>query len=568
MRMLRADGSIIWGRNTIRIKKAADGTALGYDGALEDITGRVDAERGLQASERRLVQILEAVPLGILVSDKDGQLVYANAGVTKILGRPPILGRVSLTGRHPGKSNGLYQAYIAGTDQLYPLERTPLVRALSGEESNVDDMEIRLGDRLVSITVKGAPILDGDGKVVAAVVAFIDTSDKKFMEAQLRQTSKMEAVGQLAGGIAHDFNNLLTVIMSYSSMLMETLEPGDQREDVHEISLAADRAAALTRQLLAFSRQQVMQPRVININAVVVEVENMLRRLIGEDIDLLTSLAPDVARINVDPGQLQQVLMNLTVNARDAMPNGGRLIINTSNAELSGEAADGNPRTGEGHYVMLAVSDTGEGMAKEIQQRMFEPFFTTKEQGRGTGLGLSTVYGIVKQSGGEIFVYSEVGHGTTFKVYFPCIAASADERPPSVETAEVPHGTETILLVEDDDNVRSLSTRLLRGYGYTVLVAASGVEALTIASNPLAIIDLVMTDVVMPGMNGRSLLEQLVETRPRMGALLMSGYTDDDVLRRGVLHGETAFLQKPFTPEQLARKVRSVLDRPSIEPAA
>jgi two-component system cell cycle sensor histidine kinase/response regulator CckA len=557
VRLRRADGTVIWVRDTTHVKRDPDGKALLYEGVLEDITARVEAEHALQANERRLVQILEAAPLGILVSDGEGHLVFANAGAEKILGKGvfPEAGVEMLA--------EVYQAYVAGTDELYPVERMPLVRALAGERVAVDDMEIHQEDRVISLHVQGAPILDKEGKIIAAVVGFFDTTEKRSLETQLRQASKMEAVGQLAGGVAHDFNNLLTVIMSYSAMLLADLDPSDPvHADLQEIAAAADRAAGLTRQLLAFSRQQVMQPRVIDINAAIGDVQNMLRRIIGEDIELVTSLDPDVGRINADPGQLEQVLMNLVVNARDAMPSGGRLTISTSNSELASETTPGAlDAAPDGDYVMVAVSDTGAGMTPAVQQRLFDPFFTTKEHGRGTGLGLSTVYGIVKQSGGEIYVYSEVGHGSTFKVYFPRFTPSGEEIEIAAETREVPRGTETILVVEDDKNLRELVARVLSSLGYTVFVAASGVEALAVASTPHTPIDAVLTDVVMPGMNGRELVEKLVELRPEIGILLMSGYTDDDVLRRGVLQGERAFIQKPFTGDQLARKVRAVLDR-------
>jgi two-component system, cell cycle sensor histidine kinase and response regulator CckA len=299
---------------------------------------------------------------------------------------------------------------------------------------------------------------------------------------------------------------------------------------------------------------------VININAIINDLENMLRRVIGEDIELVTSLDPAISRINVDRGQLEQVLMNLVVNARDAMPEGGRLSISTSSTELSAGFPAGALNAPAGAYVMIAVSDTGMGMTREVQQRLFDPFFTTKEQGRGTGLGLSTVYGIIKQSGGEIFVYSEVGAGTVFKVYFPRLSSGSEEHPEDVKRREIPRGSEAILLVEDDPKLRVLAVRLLKKFGYEVLVAACGVEALAIASDPQTLIDAVVTDVVMPGMNGRELVEKLLESRPGLPSLLMSGYADDEILRRGVLQGDTEFLQKPFTPEQLARKVRAVLN--------
>ena len=563
VRMRRADGAVIWVRDTTHVKRAPDGTALLYEGVLEDITDRVEAEHAVQASERRFIQILEAAPVGIMVTDKKGHPVFMNAAAQGIFGKGVAKGANLID------LNEIYQAYLAGTRELYPSERMPLLKALTGETTSVDDMEIHRDNRVISLHVQGAPLLDSERKVMGAVVGFFDTTEKRSLESQLRQASKMEAVGQLAGGVAHDFNNLLTVIMSYSAMLLDRLSPGDAiHEDVQEIALAADRAAGLTKQLLAFSRQQVMQPRVININEVIEGLEKMLRRVIGEDVEFHTSLDPGIDKINADPGQLEQVLMNLVVNARDAMPSGGRLSISTSNSALSTESATGSLLPPDGDYVMLAVSDNGTGMTREVQQRLFDPFFTTKDQGRGTGLGLATVYGIVKQSGGEIYVYSELGEGSTFKVYFPRFVETGEPRIHQLTSKEVPRGSETVLLVEDDTNLRYLVARVLRGCGYTILVAASGAEALAIAEDPKKSIDAVITDVVMPGMNGRELVEKLVAARPGIGFLFMSGYTDDDVLRRGGLQGESEFLQKPFTPDQLARKVRGVIDRPTVGSAA
>jgi two-component system cell cycle sensor histidine kinase/response regulator CckA len=390
-----------------------------------------------------------------------------------------------------------------------------------------------------------------------------DLTNQSQLEEQLAQSQKMDAIGQLAGGIAHDFNNLLTVIMSYSSLLLTDFEAGDpRRADLEEISNAASRASGLTKQLLAFSRKQLLEPRVISVNTVVMGIEKLLRRLIGDDIELKATLDPDVAFINADPGQLEQVMINLAVNARDAMPEGGHLHITTANTVLSKEHTDRHLEAAPGKYVELAITDTGTGMTKEVQQRVFEPFFTTKGQGKGTGLGLSTVYGIVKQSGGDVWVYSEPEHGTTFKVYFPQVledAVTAEAGPQEKENA--PKGDETVLIVEDDAALRTLAARVLEGAGYTVLLARNGIEALAIASGHDGSIDLVATDVVMPKMNGRPLVEKLLETRNDMHVLFMSGYTDDEVMRRGVIDGSTAFLQKPFTPAQFARKVRDVLDQ-------
>ncbi|MGI8402388.1 MAG: PAS domain S-box protein [Gemmatimonadaceae bacterium] len=562
VRLARKDGTVIWTRDTTHVKRDTDGSVILYEGALEDITDRVKAEGDLHANERRLTQILEALPLGILVSDNEGHIIFANAAAQQILGKgvspdAPVTDQARV-----------YQTYVAGTNQLYPVERNPIAKALRGEAISIEDCEVREGGRVVSLSVQGAPIVNSEGTIVAAVLAFSDVTEKRSLEGQLRQASKMEAVGQLAGGIAHDFNNLLTVIMSYGSMLLERLDAQDEsRQDVQEITAAADRAAGLTRQLLAFSRQQVLQPRVMNMNAVIGDVEKMLRRIIGEDIELHTSLAPDLATINADPGQLEQILMNLIVNARDAISAGGRVCITTSNAEASSEPGAAAPASG-GPYVVLSVTDTGEGMTAEVRQRLFEPFFTTKAPGRGTGLGLSTVYGIVEQSGGEIYVDSELGKGSTFKLYFPRFVQSDAPQGEVAPVNESSRGAETILVVEDDANLRSLVARVLTGRGYTVHVADTGAAGLAIASNPSVHIDAVITDVVMPGMNGRELVERLLDVRPTMGCLFMSGYTDDEVLRRGVQRGETAFLQKPFTPEQLAQSVRSVLDQAIIHSAA
>jgi signal transduction histidine kinase/CheY-like chemotaxis protein len=399
-----------------------------------------------------------------------------------------------------------------------------------------------------------------EGRIEATVR---DLTRQRRLEDQLVQAQKMEAVGQLAGGVAHDFNNLLTVIMSYSSMLLADMGANDSvRGDIQEISDAAQRAAALTRQLLAFSRKQVLQMRPVNVNAVVTDVETMLRRLIGEDILLTTHLDPGLALINADPGQLEQVLINLAVNARDAMPGGGDLTITTDNVELSDEHGERYLGAAPGNYVMLAVTDTGSGMAKEIQQRLFEPFFTTKGPGKGTGLGLATVHGIVKQSGGDVYVYSELGHGTTFKVYFPRLTKATPTTPVHEHRAIAPGGSETVLLAEDDDAIRTLGARVLGALGYNVLVARTGGEALRIVAEHKGRIDLIATDVVMPEMNGSQLVERVLEARPGIRVLFMSGYTDDEVMRRGVIDGQTAFLQKPFTADLLAHKVREVLDVP------
>ncbi|MEK9133353.1 MAG: ATP-binding protein, partial [Pseudomonadota bacterium] len=377
----------------------------------------------------------------------------------------------------------------------------------------------------------------------------------------LRQAQKMEAVGQLAGGIAHDFNNMLTVINGYSDVLLQALPADDaQRDSVTEIRQAGERAATLTRQLLAFSRRQVLELRVLDVNAVVTNVDKMLQRLIGEDITLVTVLKSGLGCVKADPGQLEQVIVNLAVNARDAMPQGGKLTIETGNVDLDETYAGQRFFVQTGPYVMLAVSDTGFGMDAETQKHIFEPFFTTKEKGKGTGLGLATVYGIVKQSGGYVWVYSEVGKGTTFKVYLPrvpdAIASAGHKTQPSRSVL----GSETILLVEDDALVRTLTMKVLQGGGYTVLAAPNGDDAIRIFRTHPSPIHLIVSDVVMPFVSGREMAASLVALNPDVKVLFMSGYTDDTIVRHGVVEMGVPFLQKPFTPTGLLRKVREVLE--------
>ena len=379
-------------------------------------------------------------------------------------------------------------------------------------------------------------------------------------EAQLHHSQRLEAVGILAGGVAHDFNNLLTAIMGFGQLLERRLSDGDPaRGNVREILRAADRAAGLTRQLLAFSRQQVLEPKVLDLNGVILNLDKMLRRLIGEDVDLVTAAGDGLGRVKADPGQLEQVLMNLAVNARDAMPEGGRLTIETGNVELDEAYARARLEVRPGPYVLLAVSDTGCGMPPEIKARIFEPFFTTKERGGGTGLGLSTVHGIVKQSDGHIEVYSEVGQGTTFKIYLPRVTEVVQE--PKIARSDEGNviGGGTILLVEDDDTIRLVMRQTLELCGYTVLEASDGSAAIGLVEAPDCHVDLLLTDVVMPLMSGPDLAERIARTRPELPVLFMSGYTDRALVHHGLRRPGTAFLQKPFTPDLLARKVQAML---------
>jgi two-component system, cell cycle sensor histidine kinase and response regulator CckA len=395
------------------------------------------------------------------------------------------------------------------------------------------------------------------------------TEEKKAEEAlaqsleQLRQSQKIEAVGRLAGGVAHDFNNLLTVITGYCELMMIKIGEGNPLlQDLQEVSKSADRAAGLTRQLLAFSRRQILQPKVLEIDTLVPEMDKMLRRLIGEDIDLVTILGADAGKVKFDPGQIEQVIANLVINSRDAMPDGGAITIETANVELDQAFVRKHGGAWPGPHVMLAVSDTGCGMSPEILSKAFDPFFTTKEKGKGTGLGLSTVFGIVNQSGGCIYVYSEPGRGTTMKIYLPRVTGETSPKDEKRDAGfeDRLHGSETILIVEDEETLRKLASSILEGYGYTVLTAGDGEEALQLLSDRQGIPHLVLTDVVMPKMGGRGLSDRIKSIHPGTRVLFMSGYTDNAIVHQGVLNPGVSYLQKPFTPKALARKVREVLD--------
>jgi two-component system, cell cycle sensor histidine kinase and response regulator CckA len=389
-----------------------------------------------------------------------------------------------------------------------------------------------------------------------------DVTERKHLEQQLLQAQKMEAVGRLAGGVAHDFNNLLTAITMSTDIAIRKLDPADPvRRHIEEIRKAAERAASLTRQLLAFSRKQILQPRVIDLNYLVEDSTNMLRRLIGEDIEVHTKLEPGLDQVLADPWQIEQVLMNLMVNARDAMPGGGRIIIETASVYLDEEYSSFHLAAQAGHYVMLAVSDTGCGMDEVTRARIFEPFFTTKEVGKGTGLGLSTVYGIIKQSGGYIWVYSELGIGTTFKIYLPRIKRDVDVEESTESDAKTARALDTVLLVEDEAVLRNLAQEILEMSGYRVLVAATGEEALHISKQHEGEIHLLLTDVVMPGISGPELETKLKAQRPAIKVLFMSGYTDEAIVQHGVLNENVDFIQKPFTAISLLKKIREVLDK-------
>ena len=497
---------------------------------------------------RTLTVAVEQSPAAVVVTGTDGRIEYVNRRFTEITRytRSDVL----------GKTPRVLQSGLTPVEVYEDLWGT----ITAGREWTGVMQNRRKDGQLYWDAATISPVRDAAGAVTHFVAIKQDVTAQRLLEDQFRQAQKMEAVGRLAGGVAHDFNNLLSVITSYSEILLEDLGPADpRRADLDEIRKAAGAAAGLTRQLLAFSRQQVLQPRVLSPNAVIEGVDKMLRRLIGEDVELETVLARDTGAIKADPGQIEQVIMNLAVNARDAMPEGGRLTIATSNVELDSIYTGDHIPVTPGPYVLLAVTDTGVGMNAETKRRLFEPFFTTKEKGKGTGLGLATVYGIVKQSGGFIWVYSEVGQGTTFKIYLPRVP-EAPTAPEPVRSPESLRGTETILIAEDSPAVRSAARQVLERLGYAVLDAPNGAAALDVGTRHSGALQLLLTDVVMPEMSGRQLAEQLSVVRPGLKVLYVSGYTDDAVVRHGVLEQGIAYLEKPFTPGRLARKVREVLD--------
>ncbi|HYL46200.1 MAG TPA: CHASE4 domain-containing protein [Candidatus Limnocylindrales bacterium] len=429
-------------------------------------------------------------------------------------------------------------------------------KAISGEAVTY---EIEFHTRVFESHVQ--PLRSSEGDIVGVIGVALDITDRKRLADQLRQSQKMQAVGELAGGIAHDFNNLLMVMKGHAEMLLDQLpSAGPVRHSVEQMQHAAERAEGLTRQLLAFSRRQVLQPRVLDLNEVVGGMIKMVSRVIGENIELAFLPGSNLARVKADPSQMEQVVLNLVVNARDAMPGGGRLTIETSNVEIDRNYGARHAGMAAGPYVMIVVSDTGSGMDAATQARIFEPFFTTKGPGKGTGLGLATVYGVVKQSGGFIWVYSEVGRGTTFKIYLPQVVAEVEKRVEARKSAGPPTGNETILFVEDEDSVRELVREYLTAAGYHILEAADGEQALKIASEYTGPVHLLITDVVMPHLSGRELAARISPSRSDLKVLFISGYTDDSIFRSGVLEGGMAFLQKPFNLKTLAQKVREVLD--------
>ena len=533
------------------IKGQVDGPLLFQ--SIRYAVERHASETALRQSEQRYRQLAENIKEAFIVIELPTfKVLYLSHMWEEIWGRPV---------------QDAYEDSSLWLDAIHPDDRANVVDGQSAIESGESFTSVFRVVRPDGSTrwARGRlfPVLNEKQEVYRMVGLIEDITDIRHTEEQLLQAQKMEAVGRLAGGIAHDFNNLLTVILGYSDFLAEDLGAEHRSiASVNEIRTAAQSAERLTRQLLAFSRRQILQPQSLDLNDVLRRVDGLLRRVIGEDIVLHKNLRTPLPRVNADPGQIEQVIMNLAVNARDAMPHGGRLTIETAVAELDEGYVARHTGSVAGPHVMVAVSDTGHGMDEATQKRLFEPFFTTKEPGKGTGLGLATAYGIVKQSQGSIWVYSEIGRGSTFKIYLPATSASPADRLPAKAASGSLWGTETILVVEDQIEARSVIRETIRRRGYVVIEAANGAEALQISQNHVGPIHALLTDVVMPGMSGRRVAELLQAQRPSLRVIYMSGYTDDAIVHHGVLEAGISFVQKPFTAIALLQKIREALDAP------
>jgi two-component system cell cycle sensor histidine kinase/response regulator CckA len=544
-RALWPDGSIHWQAAKGRVFYDDGGRTTRMTGITMDINERKLAEERL----RLQAAALEATANAIVITDCQGMILWTNPAFTE------------LTGYAAEEAFGHSPRFLSSGKHDHAFYKKLWQEITTGNTWQGEIVNRRKDGTLYTEEMTITPVHASGGEITHFVAIKQDVTKRKLLEDQFRQSQKMEAVGRLAGGVAHDFNNALAVITSYAELLQMKMPPDEPlRKHVQQVLKASDRAASLTRQLLAFSRKQTIEPSVLDLNSIVTEVDKMLRRLIGEDIELSFKNGSDLKCVKADRGQVEQILMNLAVNARDAMPDGGKLVIETANVELDEIYVRQHPFAKTGRYVMLSVSDTGCGMNKEVQAHIFDPFFTTKEVGKGTGLGLSTVYGIVKQSDGHISVYSEVGKGATFRIYFPEVQAVVDSPATESVVNPLPSGTETILLVEDEDSLREVTRDFLQNGGYEVLEADSGESALELTKQYQGRLDLLLTDVIMPGISGRQLADQLVPSRPEMKILFMSGYTQELVGHHGVLNPETVLLEKPFGVESLLTKIREVLD--------
>jgi PAS domain S-box-containing protein len=547
MQALKKDGSMVDVIVSMAPLRDGAGEIRGSMEIALDITSRKQAEAQL----RLQAAALESAANAVAITDKSGDILYLNPAFTVMTGYSAE--EVAGKNMHILNSGKYPKSYF---EKMWNA-------ILAGKVWQEEIINCRKDGTLYTEMQTITPVRDDRGAIIRFVAIKNDITETKQLAQQLSQSQKMESIGRLASGVAHDFNNLLTVVLSYSDVLLERsdLEPRAHKQ-MEEIKKAAVRAASLTRQLLAFSRQQVLEPKILNLNAIVTDTEKMLRRLIGEDVELLTMLDPNLGSVKADPGQIEQIVMNLSVNARDAMPEGGRLIIETSNADLDEEYARFHPPSTPGRYILLTVTDTGVGMDQETKAHIFEPFFTTKELGKGTGLGLSTVYGIVRQSGGYIWVYSEPKQGSVFKIYLPRVNAPAEQIRPSEPATEHLRGTETVLVVEDEESLRTLTCSLLQLSGYTVLEAKSGPLAVELARQHSGPIQLLLTDVVMPEMSGSKVAEEFTHIHPEAKVVFMSGYTRFSAMDSGLVDSKVALLQKPFSKAALLCKVREALDAP------
>jgi two-component system cell cycle sensor histidine kinase/response regulator CckA len=549
--LIRKDGSKISIAASASLIKDSEDNPVGFRGIIRDVTEEKRIQAELIQTKSFLQNIFDSSANGIATTDLHGSIIYMSPRVKDILGYD----QEELVGKK------IYSVYSNGKE-----DAKEIMKALTdkGELRSHEITLIRKDGSPVDTNVSASLLKNEKAETIGTLGIFSDITEQKRLEAQLQQAQKMEAIGTLAGGVAHDFNNILTTIIGNAQLMLMTVDENESlRTEIEEIKTAGERAAALTSQLLAFSRKQIVQPKILDLNRLLAGIEKMLARLIGENIEILMVSQPVLWQVEIDPNQMEQAIINLAVNAKDAMPNGGKLTIETANIHLSKEyfAECGIIETQPGPYVMVAVSDTGIGMDEEIRKHIFEPFYSTKEKGKGTGLGLSTVYGIVKQNRGFVWVYSEPGHGSTFKIYLPRM--KEDVKPEKNEQPPVDNlvGTETVLIIEDDAPLRDFAKKALRQYGYRVLAAKSGEAALRISKEYEGPIDLVVTDVVMPTMNGKETIERLQPYHPQMKVIYMSGYTDNAIVHLGVLEPGLNFLEKPFSSEGLARKVREVLDK-------
>ncbi len=545
----RADGGTVT-RLTSKVPlRGIGGAVIGVLGVYQDITDRKKAEVERVELLARLNLQIERMPLVYLLTDSDFRYVRWNPAAERTFG----FTQAEVLGKHPFE--------VLVPPQARPLVATIFDRLATGDMNAHGSCEnVTRDGRTIVCEWFNTPLFNQDGTFQGVLSLAQDVTGRRVLEEQFRQSQKMDAIGRLAGGVAHDFNNLLTIINGYADILVESTPPTSAaHSSAVEIRDAGERATRLTAQLLAFSRKSIVVPSVLDLNAVVTQSTMLLRRLIGEDILLAADLEAELPRVKADVGQIDQVILNIAVNARDAMPTGGRLTIKTRQSFMGTADATAYPGVEPGGYVELSMTDTGCGMTEEVKAKLFEPFFTTKGVGKGTGLGLATVYGVVRASGGHVVVESEIGVGTTFRILFPAVAGAAERRPAD-EVAAPQRGSETLLVVEDEPAVRRLTTQILKKQGYVVLEAGSGAEALLVARNHCGPLELLVTDVVMPGMSGREVAEALRQSHPGLKVLYLSGYTDDAVLRHGIVEATDAFLQKPFTPDAIARKARGILD--------